>query len=223
MKKSLQALCIIGTALISLGCNQNAATPKSEIKKIETLSPSSATQNYKISEANLSINIPNNFKLEKSTYQTEHPESYPFFSNYEFKPEDKYQFPAGVPSLTGIRFSSKDSITNFSKECNKQEDELSCYGRNFSTPEIYDAEKKAISEKISYKDNQYMLFNSQPYLVKTTQCSGDFCLIRSYKTFVRDIEIEIHTTTWPNGDKYSNKYNDLSDKLFEQITIQTNQ
>ncbi len=202
MNKKLFLLSYITLSLLLFGCTQNVPAQDPSLQKID------------IPEAKISLFIPNYYKLKKINNEPNRAGS---FSSYNFESTEKST--AGKPYLTEVRLSSKQSIENFNKECQKQGDNL-CFEGNFPTLESYDAEKKAISEKISYKDKQHKLFDSRSYLTKTYQCSGDSCLIKNYTTFVDDIEIDFSIFFWPLEDKYSDEPNILSDQLFQQLKIQ---
>lgn len=212
---------ILITALISTfcltGCTPKTPSATDEADQTENVQPAELTQEnteidannpinsstgdeFLISEAGISILVPDGYTLAKNGEINRRGS----FASYDFS------YKSSFPTFQEIQFFDTESIEKFLDKC---EANSPCFFGDYPDLERYNGQKNAFEVNADYQNYALKTFGDRKYFVSNFACTGDGCTIREYTTFIGDKKIDI----WITMENASQA--DASDALFKKFAI----
>ncbi len=160
-----------------------------------------------INEVGISIGVPNDFKLDKSTYWDENQ-----ILAYQFKQVSRENIQP--PYFDSTIFLTEETLKDWVKNCTA--DCLEQYPDGGPSPK--DELKKYYEQKNLFNNGalkETFEFNGRKWLVSNEPCIGDSCEFRTYTTFIGDIQMIVRIVGW-RPEAFTNK---KADDIFSTLKI----
>jgi hypothetical protein len=172
------------------------------------LDENTSSREINLTDPKLTLEFPSQFNIEKTSYWDGN--NIPIY-RFEQVSDDHYINP---PYFSYITFFTEKNLKDWIQNCTG---DCLVYADEAPDPEgdlqqFYEDKKMFESDKAAQKKS----FNGRAWISSPIEnCVGDSCVLKSYKTFIGDTEVEIELIGWP-PDAYSDEQ---ADTIFSSFKI----